>query len=262
MRIALGLEYHGAAYQGWQSQPGGRTVQDALEQALNVIAGEPLRVICAGRTDTGVHARAQVIHFDTGVLRPVSAWVKGVNTYLPRDIAVQWAVPVDEAFHARFCATARRYEYWLLNRAVRPAIGAGTIGWFHHALDVERMRLAAAQLVGEHDFSAFRSAQCQAKSPVRRLTCLDIRREGDVLQFTIEANAFLHHMVRNIVGSLVYVGCAKRSPGWVGEVLASRARALAAPTFSPCGLYLAGIDYDVRWGLPLFGTAHLRGVLA
>lgn len=262
MRIALGIEYHGAAYLGWQSQPGGHTVQDAVEQAVQVIAGEPVRIVCAGRTDTGVHAHAQVVHFDTSAARPAGAWVKGVNTHLPRDIAIQWAVPVADAFHARFCATARRYDYWLLNRAVRPALGAQTMGWFHHPLDVERMRLAAAYLVGEHDFSAFRSAECQAKSPVRRLTRLAIRRDGDVLQFGIEANAFLHHMVRNVVGSLVYVGCAKREPAWIADVLASRARALAAPTFSPAGLYLSGIDYDAQWGLPAFGAGTLPGVAA
>ena len=262
MRIALGLEYQGAAYLGWQSQPGGRTVQDTVERGVQMIAGEPVRVVCAGRTDTGVHARAQVVHFDTNAERPATAWVKGVNTHLPRDIAIQWAVPVAETFHARFCATARRYDYFLLNRPVRPALGAATMGWFHRPLDLTRMRVAAAHLVGEHDFSAFRSAQCQAKSPVRRLSRLDIRCDGDVLQLSIQANAFLHHMVRNIVGSLVYVGCAKHEPGWIAELLASRMRALAAPTFSPCGLYLAGIDYDPQWGLPAFGARYLPAVSA
>ena len=262
MRIVLGLEYCGTAYFGWQSQVGGRTVQDALERALCGIAGEPIRVICAGRTDTGVHARSQVVHFDTSADRPDSAWVKGVNTHLPHDIAVQWAVRTQEDFHARFSATSRRYEYWLLNRTVRPAIGADTLGWYHHALDLALMRAAAVHLQGEHDFSAFRSAQCQAKSPVRNMTQLDIARHGDVLQFTFEANAFLHHMIRNIVGSLVYVGNRKHPPEWLANVVASRTRALAAPTFSPAGLYLSAIRYDARWGLPspaprLAPMAHL-----
>lgn len=255
MRIALGLEYNGAAYCGWQTQPGGRTVQDALEHALQAIAGEPVRAVCAGRTDTGVHARAQVVHFDTMAERPDSAWVKGVNTHLPADIAVQWLARVSEQFHARFSAQARRYDYFLLNRPHRSALHAATMGWFHVPLDLEAMREAAAHLLGEHDFSAFRSAECQAKSPVRTLTRLDLSRSGDVIQFTFEANAFLHHMVRNIVGSLVYAGKGNYAPARVAELLASHTRALAAPTFSPCGLYLSQIRYDARWALPPFPPA-------
>ncbi len=255
MRIALGLEYNGAAYSGWQTQPGGRTVQDTVELAVRAIAGEPVRIVCAGRTDTGVHARAQVAHFDTAAERPDSAWVKGVNTYLPPDIAVQWSTPVSAEFHARFSAQSRCYDYFLLNRPHRSALHAATLGWFHVPLDLEAMRAAAAHLLGEHDFSAFRSSECQAKSPVRTLTRLGISRSGDVIQFRFEANAFLHHMVRNMVGSLVYVGKGNHAPGWTAQLLASRARALAAPTFSPCGLYLSQIRYDARWALPPFPPA-------
>jgi len=251
MRIALGLEYDGASFKGWQTQPGGGTVQDALEAALAAIAGVPVRAQCAGRTDTGVHALIQVVHFDTEVDRPDSAWVKGVNTHLPRSIAVRWAARVPDDFHARFSALSRHYEYVLVNRPVRPALWEGRAGWFHLPLEIGRMRAAAAQLVGTHDFSSFRSAECQAASPVREMRRLEIRRDGEVLRFTLEANAFLHHMVRNIVGCLVYVGKGKYEPEWLAGVLAARDRALAAPTFGPQGLYLARIDYDPRWQLPL-----------
>lgn len=254
MRIALGLEYDGAPFKGWQTQPGGETVQDALEAALAAIAGEPVRAQCAGRTDTGVHALAQVAHFDTQAARPDSAWVKGVNTHLPRAVAVRWATAVPEDFHARFSATGRRYEYVLINRPTRSALWESRAGWFHLPLDEARMVEAAAHLLGEHDFSAFRSAECQAASPVRELRKLEIRRSGEVIRFSLEANAFLHHMVRNIVGCLVYVGKGKYPPQWLAEVLAGRDRGKAAPTFGPHGLYLAGIDYDARWNLPGFDT--------
>jgi tRNA pseudouridine38-40 synthase len=199
-----------------------------------------------------VHALAQVAHFDTDVERPDSAWVKGVNAHLPRAVAMRWAMRMPDDFHARFSATSRRYDYLLLNRPTRPAVWDGRAGWFHLALDEAKMREAAALLIGEHDFSAFRSAECQAASPVRTLRKLEIRREGEVLRFSLEANAFLHHMVRNIVGSLVYVGKGKYSPEWLAGVLAGRDRAKAAPTFGPQGLYLTGIDYDSRWNLPAF----------
>jgi tRNA pseudouridine38-40 synthase len=252
MRIALGLEYDGASFNGWQTQPGGGTVQDALEAALAQMAGAPIRAQCAGRTDTGVHALAQVVHFDTEAERPDSAWVKGVNTHLPRAVAIRWAKRVPDDFHARFGATSRRYDYLLINRPTRPAVWDGRAGWFHLPLEVETMRKAAAQLIGEHDFSALRSAECQAASPVRTLRKLEIARDGEVIRFSLEANAFLHHMVRNIVGCLVYVGKGKYSPTWMAEVLAGRDRAKAAPTFGPQGLYLSGIDYDPRWELPSF----------
>jgi tRNA pseudouridine38-40 synthase len=254
MRIALGLEYDGSAFFGWQTQPGGGTVQDALEAALAQIAGHPVRAQCAGRTDTGVHALAQVAHFDTEAERPDNAWVKGVNTHLPRTVAMRWAKRVPEDFHARFSATTRRYEYVLINRPTRPAVWDGRAGWFHLPLDEGRMMEAAGFLLGEHDFSAFRSAECQAASPVRELRKLVVTREGEVIRFSLEANAFLHHMVRNIVGCLVYVGKGKHPPEWIAGILAGRDRAKAAPTFGPQGLYLSGIDYDARFGLPAFAT--------
>src|SRR6267378_382400 len=214
MRIALGLEYDGSRFLGWQTQPGGGAVQDALEPAVGAIAGGQIGVTCAGRTDRGVHARGQVVHFDDLASRPLSAWVRGVNALLPAGVAVLWSQQVDPSFHARYSAVSRTYRYALLNRPVRPALAASYIGWFHLPLDVDAMREAAALLVGEHDFSAFRSAQCQAKSPLRTLHSLDIERRGERIEFVLRANAFLHHMVRNIVGTLVYVGRGKHpAPG-------------------------------------------------
>lgn len=249
MKIALGVEYDGSRFLGWQTQPGGGTVQDALQAALASIAGAPVDVVCAGRTDRGVHAREQVVHFDTPAQRPVGAWVRGVNAVLPGSIAVLWAKPVPEGFHARYSATARTYRYVLVNRPVRPALAARYTGWFHLPLDVAVMREAAAMLVGEHDFSAFRSSECQAKTPRRLMRRLDIERSGERIDFVLTANAFLHHMVRNLVGSLVYVGKGKHPPSWVGEVLESRERARAAPTFAAEGLYLEAIEYASAWGL-------------
>ncbi|MBK9160503.1 MAG: tRNA pseudouridine(38-40) synthase TruA [Nitrosomonadales bacterium] len=250
MRIAIGLEYDGRPYFGWQSQPDGRTVQDTLQLALGRIADEAISVIAAGRTDTGVHALEQVVHFDTHAERPLSAWVRGVNALLPDSIAVRWAHAVPDEFHARFSAHGRSYRYLLLNRAVRPAIQAGKAGWFHAPLDVAAMQAATRHLLGEHDFSAFRAAECQARSPLKTLRRLDISRQGDLLVFDLDANAFLHHMVRNIVGCLVYVGKGKHPPEWLAQVLAGRERSLAAPTFAPDGLYLRRIEYEAKWGLP------------
>jgi len=225
-------------------------VQDALEAAVSSIAGTPVAITGAGRTDRGVHARLQVAHFDTAAQRPHSAWVRGVNALLPDAVAVLWSREVPDDFHARFSAVARTYRYELLNRPVRAALSAQYVGWFHLPLDVEAMRAAAALLLGEHDFSAFRSAQCQAKTPVRRIHALDIERRGETIHFVIRANAFLHHMVRNLVGTLVYVGKGKHPPQWVAEILRSRERAHAAPTFGPEGLYLERIEYEPKWGLP------------
>lgn len=250
MRIALGVEYDGAAFAGWQSQPHGNTVQDALETALAAIAGHPARTICAGRTDAGVHALAQVVHFDTDADRPESAWVRGVNAHLPPTVAVRWAQPVGDDFHARFSARSRRYRYVLLNRSVRPAILSGRVGWFHSPLDVEAMAAAAAFLLGEHDFSAFRAAECQAKTPVKTLHHAFIFRESDVIVFDFRANAFLHHMVRNLVGALVFVGKGRHRPEWVAELLEGRDRTQAAPTFEAAGLYFAGVEYAPEWNLP------------
>jgi tRNA pseudouridine38-40 synthase len=250
MRIALGLEYDGSRFLGWQTQPGGGTVQDTLQAALGTIAGTEVGVTCAGRTDRGVHAFEQVVHFDVGVTRPESAWVRGVNAVLPDSIAVQWAREMPAAFHARYAARARTYRYVLLNRAVRPALATRHAGWFHHPLDVAAMRAGARHFVGEHDFSAFRSSECQAPSPVRTLFALEIEARGERIDFVLRANAFLHHMVRNVVGTLVYVGAGRQPPSWVAEVLQSRERARAAPTFAAEGLYLERVEYEPHWGLP------------
>ena len=250
MRIALGLEYLGTSFTGWQSQPDGRGVQDALERALAIIAGERIGTHAAGRTDAGVHATMQVVHFDTAVQRPDAAWIRGVNSQLPQAVAVQWAQPVADDFHARFAAMARHYTYLLVSRPVRPALLAGRIGWYHRPLDVAAMSEAARALAGTHDFSAFRAAGCQAKSAVKTLTSVAVARSGEHVLFDFSANAFLHHMIRNIVGALVYVGAGKESAAWIGEVLAGRDRTLAAPTFAADGLYLTGADYDAKWGLP------------
>lgn len=250
MRIALGLEYFGTPFRGWQSQAGGRTVQDALEQALAKIAGERVGVICAGRTDAGVHASQQVVHFDAPVERPLTAWVRGINTHLPDGVSVRWAQPVNDEFHARFSARGRRYRYLLLNRPQRPGLWQGRVGWYHGNLDLLAMQAAAARLLGEHDFSAFRAAGCQAKTPVKTLWRADVRQRGSLLVFDFEASAFLHHMVRNLVGSLVQIGKGIQSPHWIDELLQMKDRKLAAPTFSPDGLYFSGPIYEAHWGLP------------
>ena len=250
MRIALGVEYEGSAFRGWQIQPDGRTVQEALETALRHIAGESVSVVCAGRTDAGVHATGQVVHFDTMVRRPLTAWVRGVNSFLPASISVRWAHPVSDDFHARFSARGRRYRYLLLNRPQRPGVWHGRVGWAHQPLDVDAMQQAASHLLGEHDFSAFRAADCQAKTPVKTVGRAEVRRVGALIVLDFAASAFLHHMVRNLVGSLVYVGQGKHPPEWMQVLLLAKDRRLAAPTFSPDGLYLAGVDYEPQWGLP------------
>jgi tRNA pseudouridine38-40 synthase len=225
-------------------------VQDALETGLAAIAGEPIHTNAAGRTDRGVHAREQVVHFDTTAARPATAWVRGVNAFLPESMAVLWAQTVDADFHARFSALARTYRYHLANRPVRPALASRHAGWYPISLDLDAMREGARALVGEHDFSAFRAAECQAKTPVRTVHSLAIERDGEYIDFTIRANAFLQHMVRNIVGTLIYVGNGRHPSSWVGELLASRDRTRAAPTFAPEGLYLQKVDYERKWQLP------------
>ena len=252
-RIVLCLEYDGSSFGGWQAQPHGNTVQDALERALAQVAAHSVRVHCAGRTDAGVHALAQVVHFDTQAIRPLSAWVRGVNAHLPAPIAVRWAQRVDAEFHARFSARSRSYRYLLHNHPVRPALQHGKHGWFHHPLDVERMREAAACLLGEQDFSAFRAADCQAKSPLKTLHRAEVRRHGDTVVFEFRASAFLHHMVRNLVAALVAVGKGRCPPQWLAELLAGRDRSRGAPTFSAAGLYFAGVEYESRWSLPQDG---------
>jgi len=250
MRYALALEYDGRAFCGFQSQREGCGVQDALEHALAAIAGAPVRASAAGRTDAGVHAASQVAHFDTDAVRPDAAWVRGVNASLPPAAAVLWASVVDGAFHARFAATARHYVYLLQNRAERPALLAGRVGWYHRPLDLVAMQRAADRLVGTHDFSAFRAAECQAKSPVKSLTRAHVRHDGTLIRFEFSANAFLHHMVRNLVGALVEIGSGRRDAGWIGELLDARDRSRGAATFAADGLYFCGADYDVRFGLP------------
>ncbi len=249
-RYALGLQYDGRDWLGWQSQPGGRTVQDSLEAALSRFADEPLRVVAAGRTDSGVHASAQVVHFDCGATRPAHAWVRGLNSLLPASIAARWVQPVDESFHARFGAISRTYHYVLYVDPIRSAHLARRAGWFYHPLDVAAMRAAASVLIGTHDFTAFRSAECQAASPVRTLHALEIEQRGRFVVLRLHADAFLHHMVRNIVGSLVSVGRGRQPVQWMAEVLQGRDRSLAAATFMPDGLYLTDVAYPERYGLP------------
>lgn len=250
MRLALGVAYRGGAYHGWQSQADGRTVQDEFEKALRQFLGAEVRAICAGRTDSGVHALNQVVHLDTDIERAPFSWIRGTNRYLPPDIAVQWCQPVDDDFHARRSAHGRRYSYLLLQSAVRPAIEAGVAGWVFRPLDHDRLRAAADVLIGEHDFSAFRSAECQALSPIKTLRAIGIERRGAYWRFDFEANAFLHHMVRNIMGCLVAVGTGTKSVDWLAEVLASLRRETAAPTFAPDGLYFVGPYYDARHAIP------------
>jgi tRNA pseudouridine38-40 synthase len=251
VRIALGLSYRGQAYLGWQSQPGGRTVQDRLEAALTAFAASsPLRTLCAGRTDAGVHALNQVVHFDTDVEREAGSWVRGTNRYLPSDIAVQWCRFVAPTFHARNAARGRRYAYVLLESPVRPALETGVVGWWFRPLDGDAMRAAVLHLIGEHDFSAFRAAGCQAASPVKTLNELSITQRGAYWRFEFDATAFLHHMVRNVMGCLLAVGSGARPPQWVAEVLASRTRSFAAPTFAPDGLYFLGPYYEPEHDLP------------
>ena len=250
MRVALGISYRGQAYQGWQSQRGGQTVQDRVEGALSQFIDEQVRCLCAGRTDTGVHALNQVIHLDTSVAREPVSWVRGTNRYLPPDIAVQWAQPVGDDFHARNSAHGRRYVYVLLESPVRPAIEAGLVGWSFRALDGALMQQAADLLVGEHDFSAFRSSECQAASPVKTIRSIAITQRGAYWRFEFDANAFLHHMVRNLMGSLLVVGNATRSAKWLAGVLAARERRLAAPTFPAAGLYFIGPYYDAALAIP------------
>ena len=250
MKFALGVEYDGREFHGWETQPNGRTVQACLESALSRVADHPLRTICAGRTDAGVHALGQVVHFESTSIRADSAWILGANANLPIDVSVNWARPVPADFHARFSATARRYRYVIFNRSTRPAILRGRVAWECRPLDAERMRAAAGYLLGEHDFSSFRGAGCQAKNAVRRVFRLDIVRQGQLIFIDVSANAFLLHMVRNIAGVLIAVGLGKRAPGWVAEVLAAGDRRQAGVTAAPDGLYLVQADYPGHFRLP------------
>ncbi|MBZ4209929.1 MAG: tRNA pseudouridine(38-40) synthase TruA [Rhodoferax sp.] len=255
MRLALGISYNGQAYQGWQSQLSGQTIQDQLELALSKFSAHKVSTLCAGRTDAGVHGLMQVVHFDTRLDRTSSSWVRGTNSFLPRDIAVQWAQPVPDEFHCRASALSRRYAYVLLESPVRPSIDHGRVGWAFTPLDLGAMQQAARHLLGEHDFTSFRASACQALSPVKVLQSIDITRRGAYWRFDFEANAFLHHMIRNIMGCLLLVGQGKQQPQWLLEVLRRRDRDAAAPTFSPDGLYFLGPRYAAHWGLPERTTA-------
>jgi tRNA pseudouridine38-40 synthase len=256
MRLALGVSYRGHGYQGWQSQVGGQTVQDRLEAALASFAAQPLRTHCAGRTDTGVHGLNQVVHIDTAIERESMSWVRGTNRFLPDDIAVQWCRPVADDFHARNSAQGRRYAYVLRESPVRPAIETGLAGWSFRPLDEAVMAAAAKLLLGTHDFSAFRSAECQARSPIKTLRVITINRRGAYWRFDFEADAFLHHMVRNLMGCLLAIGTGARDAAWLAEVIASRERRLCAPTFAADGLYFVGPYYDPAHAIPEY-TAGL-----
>jgi tRNA pseudouridine38-40 synthase len=250
MRIALGVEYDGAPYCGWQSQTGACGVQDFLENAIKNITEHPVRTHAAGRTDTRVHGMMQIVHFDTETTRQDTAWVRGVNAFLPASIRILWAKIVDDEFHARFSAQQRSYQYLLANSATAPAIKSQQAGWYHLPLNISAMQEGIAYLQGEHDFSAFRASECQAKSPIKNLQVASIQAHGDFIIFNFSANAFLQHQVRNMVGALIYVGNGKHPPEFIQELLAQKNRTLSPPTFSPNGLYLAGVQYDAKWELP------------
>jgi tRNA pseudouridine38-40 synthase len=249
-RLALGVSYRGTAYHGWQSQPDGLTVQDSVEKALSTFADAAVSTVCAGRTDAGVHGLNQVLHIDAPVQRGPASWVRGSNRYLPMDIAVQWCRPVADHFHARNSALGRRYRFVVLESPVRPALENGLCGWVFRPLDGEAMRDAAQVLIGTHDFTSFRAADCQSNTPIKTLRQITIDKRGAYWRFDVNANAFLQHMVRNIMGCLVAVGSSRRPPGWLAEVLAARDRAVAAPTFPPDGLYFVGPYYDAAHGIP------------
>ncbi|NCF14993.1 MAG: tRNA pseudouridine(38-40) synthase TruA [Gammaproteobacteria bacterium] len=253
MRTALGIEYDGTSYNGWQRQKTGLGVQQRVEEALAIVANENVEVVCAGRTDTGVHASGQVVHFDSQSERSNRGWLLGANTNLPADIAVTWAQPVDDEFHARFSATARRYRYLILNRLQRSALHRDRAWWVYEPLDAERMHEAAQHLVGKHDFSAFRAAGCQARTAVREISQIAVTRCDDWLTLEVTANAFLQHMVRNITGTLAAVGQGEQDIDWIGTVLASRDRKAGGIAAPPHGLTLVGVDYPESFGLPAAG---------
>ena len=255
MRLALGIEYDGRNFSGWEAQPGAATVQASLEQALSRVANHPVKTVCAGRTDAGVHACGQTVHFDTSVRRSLRSWVFGANANLPFSVSVTWARIVPDDFHARFSAHRRHYRYVIFNRPVRPALLAGRVTWECRQLDTRQMGRAGAYLEGEHDFSSYRALSCQARNPVRRIDRLNVSRHNDlIVVIEIVANAFLHHMVRNIAGVLIAVGLGRRAPEWAKEVLEARDRTKGGVTARPDGLYLIGVEYPERFSLPL--AAH------
>ena len=252
-RVACRVEYDGRCFSGWQAQPHlpVETVQETLESALSQVAAQPVRSHCAGRTDTGVHGFAQIVHFDDPVGRSLKSWVFGTNASLPPSVRVHWAVAVDADFHARFSARSRRYRYLIANSAIRPALLAGLATWHRLPLDAGLMHAEAQSLLGERDFSAFRAASCQSPTPMRNVQQLSVSRRENLIAIDITANAFLHHMVRNIAGALMAVGSGRQQPGWLGDLLAGGDRTVAADTAAPDGLYLVSVDYDEHWGLPL-----------
>jgi tRNA pseudouridine38-40 synthase len=260
IRIALGLEYDGTAFSGWQSQRSAPAVQTLVEAALSPVAAEIVSLICAGRTDAGVHACAQVAHFDTHARRSARGWVLGANTNLPADVSVAWARPVPQHFHARYSAEARTYRYYVFNRPVRSALSVRGAAWIRQPLDHERMQSATAALLGSHDFSAFRSAQSQSHTPTRRVEALAVRRDGDFVVMEITANAFLHHMVRNIAGLLIAIGQGDQDPSWAREVLESKDRTQGGPTAPAQGLYLWSVRYSRSFGLPAARSAMIAGL--
>lgn len=255
MRIALGIEYDGTDYVGWQRQKSGTGVQALLEKALHRVANEPVETVCAGRTDAGVHASAQVVHFDTAAQRSERSWLLGVNASLPDDVNVRWAQAVSDDFHARFSAVSRSYRYLILNRLARSGLNARRAWWIHETLDDRAMQEAADDLVGRHDFSAFRAAGCQASTPMREILALTVDRREDWLILSVTANAFLQHMVRNITGTLVEVGKGVRSPGWVRQVLANRDRKQGGMAAPPHGLELVNVTYPQEFALPQDGSS-------
>jgi len=256
-RVAAILEYDGTEYAGWQSQEHSISIQDAVQEALSFVAGHPVIAICAGRTDSGVHASGQVIHFDTDAVRTARAWVLGANTRLSPDIALQWAGEVTRGFHARHKAIRRIYRYCILNRSERSALHRSRAAWIHRPLDVSAMHAAAQALIGEHDFSAFRSMECQSKTAVRRVERVDVSREGDYVWLEFAANAYLHHMVRNIVGTLLKVQGDADPAAAMAQVLAARERRLAGATAPAAGLYLWRVEYPPSYGIPIGANGHL-----
>jgi tRNA pseudouridine38-40 synthase len=249
MRIALVLEYDGSQYHGWQAQTGLHTVQQAVEHAIAKVADSPISIVCAGRTDTGVHATNQVVHFDTDKERSIRAWIHGVNSFLPKDVCVKWGRELSETFHARYSATARRYRYVIYNGAIRPALLRGNVTWQYRQLDHLLMHQGAQLLLGENDFTSFRSVECQSKTPMRNIHKLQVTRTNDLVIIDITANAFLHHMVRNIAGVLIAVGSGKHPVTWVGEVLKAKDRKLGAETAPPYGLYLVQVTYPQEFAV-------------
>jgi tRNA pseudouridine38-40 synthase len=256
MRIALGIEYDGSAFRGWQSQAQAVGIQGLVEKALGQVADHPVEVMAAGRTDAGVHALMQVIHFDTTAVRTERAWVLGAVSNLPKQITVLWAREVPDAFHARYSAQSRSYRYYILNRKIRPAIGADYLSWVREPLDAAAMHAAAQLLLGEHDFTSFRAAQCQSRTPMRRLFEITVTRNEQIVEVAVTANAFLHHMVRNIAGVLIAIGCGDRPIAWSREVLESRDRTLGGITAPPGGLYLTGVRYAAGLELPSERANH------